>query len=739
MEKGKKVQVKTSIGHSKPLKVLVTGGAGFLGRYIIKKLLTEKCEVVAIVRRSTDTSALDAQKVKLIYGDIRDKDVLKQAVQGIDVVVHAAATMWGSWNDFYAINVESTKNLLELTRNKKLKRFVHISSVSVYDHSDAEDGHIFTEDSPYQEKDHIFYSKSKMEAEQVVLEYKEKYKMPTVILRPGALYGIGGPLYPAQLGLPLGGHKYGLIGNGRAKMPLCHVQSVAEAIWLAIEKQQAVGNAYNLVEDESLSRIAFLQKVKQAAFPDFKIIKIPYVILLTMSFGFRILFGMLGKKAPLRPQYLKTASSEMNYPADKIKKELGWKPVADFNKTIDDLLIWHRDQEIPQRNFPIVKGKVAIPSNDFVNVGIAGCGAISNVHLSILKKIPNARLIAVSDPSQEAREALAEKYHIHKTYDTLTTMLKNEKIDVVHVLAPVQFHAELAIEAMNQGCHVLVEKPMAVNAAAAKKMIAAAKRKKVKLSVGHNHLFDSVMIKARKIIASGKLGKIASMESWYGASLSSDGGNRALSYGARNAWFYRAPGKLYQDYISHPISLFTDVLGDVSIVKAVTKYNRIVPFMESDELRVLLENNTATGMLSVSLAVSPRYQFVKIYGTQGTLHADLLSNCLFVETVSGVLPKTISRNLANFSKGFAFIGAGIRNLTRFMLGKLGLFDGTERMIRLFYRSILLDEPLPVTPEEGLLSMQLMDEIWKQIKSANGVSRNGLPVAKKSNRTQSAKV
>jgi len=739
MEKGKKVQIKTSTRHPKRLKVLVTGGAGFLGRYIIEKLLAEKCEVVAIVKQSTDTSALDAQKVKLIYGDIRDKDFLKQAVHGIDVVVHAAATMWGSWDDFYAVNVESTKNLLELTRSKKLKRFVHISSVSVYDHSDVEDGHIFTEEAPYQERDHTFYSKSKMGAEQVIEEYREKHKIPTVILRPGALYGIGGPLYPAQLGLPLGGHKYGLIGNGQAKMPLCHVQSVADAIWLAIQKQQAVGNTYNLVEDESISRLAFLQKVKKVAFPDFKIIKIPYVVLRAMSFGFGLLFGLLGKKAPLRPQYLKTASSEMNYPADKIKKELGWKPVADFDKTIDDLLIWHRDKEMPQRNFPIVKGKVAIPSNDFINVGITGCGAISHVHLSVLKKIPNARLIAVSDPSQEAREALAEKYHIHKTYDTLTAMLKNEKIDVVHILAPVQFHAELAIEAMNYGCHVLVEKPMAVNAAAANKMIATAKRKKVKLSVGHNHLFDSVIIETRKIIASGKLGKITSMESWYGASLSSDGSNRALSYGARNAWFYLAPGKLYQDYISHPISLLTDILGDVSIVKAVTKYNRIVPFMDSDELHVLLENKTTTGMLSVSLAVSPRYQFVKIYGTRGTLHADLLNNYLSVETVSGVLPKTINRNLTNFSKGFALIGAGVRNLTRFMLGKLGLFDGTERMIRLFYRSILLDEPLPVTPEEGLLSMQLMDEIWKQLKPANGASRSGLAVGKKSNRKKSAKV
>ena len=231
------------------MKVLVTGGAGFLGRYIIEKLLSEKCDLTAIVKLSTSTTALEGEKIKLIYGDIRDEAVLKRAVAGVDVIVHAAATMWGSWEDFHAINVESTRNLLDLTRGRRLKRFVHISSVSVYDHTGVESGHVFREDSPYQEKDHIFYSKSKMEAEKVVLEYRETHNMPTVILRPGALYGVGGPLYSAQLGLPLGGKRYGLIGDGGAKLPLCHV---------LVEKPMAL----NAAEAQKMVTVAKRKKVK---------------------------------------------------------------------------------------------------------------------------------------------------------------------------------------------------------------------------------------------------------------------------------------------------------------------------------------------------------------------------------------------------------------------------------------------------------------------------------------------
>lgn len=719
MEKAKKTK-------RKPLKVLVTGGAGFLGHHIIARLEQEGCEITAVVRPSTDLSLIRGKKVKLVFGDIRDKAVLEQAMAGVEVVVHAAATMYGSWDDFYAINVESTKTLLELGRQNGIKRFVHISSVSVYDHTKADEGQIFTEEMPFQTEQLNFYAQSKIEAEKIVWEYVEKQKMPCVVLRPGALYGTGGPLYPAQLGLPLGGNRYGLIGNGRSPLPLCHVQSVVDAVWLAIKRRQAVGACYNLMEDESINRIDFLKKVKETVNPKLSIVKLPCPVLRFMSFCLRGLFGLLGRKAPLRPLYLRTASHALFYSTEHIKKELGWKPGVDFDASIEELLQWHRQMRTPKRNLPIVKGKVVLPTREKVNVGIVGCGAISDVHLSILQRLANANVVALCDPSAAAREQTAQKYRVQKTYASLNEMLQQEPVDVVHVLSPAQFHAPLAVAAMQKNCHVLVEKPMALTAREAEKMVKTAQQKKVKLVVGHNHLFDAVVVKTREIIASGVLGRIAYVESWYGAGLSSDGGNRALAYDARNSWFYKMPGALYQDYISHPISLLTDIMGEVHTAKAVAKYFRVVPFMQTDELRVLVESDEIIGSLCVSLAVSPRYQFLRLYGTRGTLNVDLLNKYVYLDTVPGMLPKTIGRNLSNLKQGKTLLGAGIKNLTRFVFGGLNLFEGTERLIRLFYRSILLDEPVPVTAEEGLLSMQLMDEIWGQLKQQNG--RSGLPRA-----------
>ncbi|RMF59387.1 MAG: gfo/Idh/MocA family oxidoreductase [Calditrichaeota bacterium] len=387
---------------------------------------------------------------------------------------------------------------------------------------------------------------------------------------------------------------------------------------------------------------------------------------------------------------------------------------------MSEFLRWRRDGRVPRRRLPVVDNKVEIPSDRPVRVGVVGCGAIAEVHLGILSRIPNAQIIALADPAVDARERLAQKYRVPATFDTLSDMLQREKPEVVHILAPAQLHAKLAIEAMESGCHVLVEKPMALNAQEAKKMVAVARKKKVKLSVGHNHLFDRVMLQAREILARGELGRITYVESWYGVSLSSDAGNRALSYEARDAWFYRMPGSLYQDFISHPISLLMDVMPEVRLTGCAAGYFRVVPYMQSDELRVLLKGDEVLGSLCVSLAASPRYQFMRIYGTKGSMTVDVLNKYVFVDRSPGFLPKTISRNLSNIRRGKTLLGAGLKNLFHFMMGKLSLFEGTERMIRLFYRSVLLDEPVPVSPEEGLQSMRLMDEIWRRL----GTKENG---------------
>src|SRR5262245_28277633 len=125
-----------------------------------------------------------------------------------------------------------------------------------------------------------------------------------------------------------------------------------------------------------------------------------------------------------------------------------------------------------------------------MKVGIIGCGQIATIHIPYILAQPDARIVGLADASEGRARELAARFHISSVHSTLGDLLEAEHPDVVHILTPPQTHAGLAIEAMEAGCHVLVEKPMAASLKEAEAMEAVAQRHGVKLCVDHNHLFD---------------------------------------------------------------------------------------------------------------------------------------------------------------------------------------------------------------------------------------------------------
>jgi predicted dehydrogenase len=575
-------------------------------------------------------------------------------------------------------------------------------------------GTSFTENMPYEQNALTNYSRSKIESEKIVSKYHQQFGIPTTILRPAALYGSGGQIFPARLGLALGKKAYAIIGNGRQLLPLSNVVSVADAVLKCITNDVANGKCYNVLEDESISQKNFLELFKDVTETKIAIVKIPYAVAKIAAIIIGKGLGLIGKTSPLRLPYLKLCSHQYHYPNQRIKDDLDWRPCDDFEKSLNEVFLHYAEKRKSKRIVPIRKGKVIVPVDRPLNVGIVGCGMFAETHLSILKRFKNAQIIALCDMNSEARDALAKRFKISKTYFDMNEMLSKENIDVVHILTPAQSHAELSIAAMKHKCHVLVEKPMALNEEEAEEMIKVADEHGVKLCVDHNHLFDEVMIKARILLANGSLGRITYVESWYGTDYSSNTGNRYLQYDARSHWVYRMPGALYQNMISHPISLLRDVMDEVGDIKASAKYMHVVPHMKTDELRVLVENSKMLGSLCLSFASSPRYHFLNIYGTKGHLKIDFLNKYIFVEKVIPLLPKVISRNLMSLKWAAVLLIATMRNAFNMIRGKYSLFEGNERLIHLFYRSILLDEPVPVSGDEGLRSIRIMDEIWDQI-------------------------
>lgn len=168
------------------MKVLVTGGNGFIGSYLVEGLLERGDDVIALVRGGSNLCNLEGCRVDLARGDIRAKKSLYPVLAGVDFIYHTAALKFClKPEDFYSINQLGTRNLLEAVAETgtSLKGFVYISSLAAA--GPSRDNKPLREDDPCRPITH--YGKSKLLGEQEVLRWREK--IPVVIVRPAAVYG----------------------------------------------------------------------------------------------------------------------------------------------------------------------------------------------------------------------------------------------------------------------------------------------------------------------------------------------------------------------------------------------------------------------------------------------------------------------------------------------------------------------------------------------------------------------
>jgi len=144
-----------------------------------------------------------------------------------------------------------------------------------------------------------------------------------------------------------------------------------------------------------------------------------------------------------------------------------------------------------------------------LNVGVIGIGAMGKHHVRIYSELDSCKLVAISD-IDENKSSTAEEQGC-KFYKDYKDMLKEERLDAISICVPTKFHANVALDCIEHGVNVLVEKPIADNIEDGKRIIEAAKSKDLKLGVGHIERYNPAVKKLKEIIDKGKLGKIISI------------------------------------------------------------------------------------------------------------------------------------------------------------------------------------------------------------------------------------
>ena len=299
------------------MNFLVTGGSGFLGINLIRYLKERGHNITSLDMVNFDYTDMK-DKIKIVTGDIRNKIVVNEASQDIDIVIHTAAALpLYRPGDILSTDVEGTKNLLEAAEKNGIKRFIHISSTAVYG---IPDHHPLYENDKLDGVGH--YGKAKIMAEEECLKYREK-GMCITIIRPKSFIG------PERLGVfdllydwANDGKGFPMIGDGKNRYQLLDVEDLCEAIYLcATLATEKVNDTFNIGAKEFTTMREDYQAVLNYAGHGKKIVGLPEMPII---WTLRIL--ELFKLSPLYKWVYETASKDSFVSIEKAEKVLGYKP-----------------------------------------------------------------------------------------------------------------------------------------------------------------------------------------------------------------------------------------------------------------------------------------------------------------------------------------------------------------------------------------------------------------------------
>jgi len=250
---------------SSPSKtIFLTGATGLVGSHVAEEARRRGHAVRALVRSSSDTSFLDTLGVEKVPGDLEDVEALRRGVAGADWVINSAAKVgdWGPLEEFRRLNVGALRLLLDAAGEAKVERFVHVSSLGVYE---GRDHHGTDETVPTAAQALDGYTRSKVEAEALALSYVKDRGLPLTVVRPGFIYGERDrTVLPKLLGsLRSGVFRY--FGSGEQALNCIYAKNLVHAIFLAAESPRSVGEVFNVTDGRRVSKREFVGKLAELA------------------------------------------------------------------------------------------------------------------------------------------------------------------------------------------------------------------------------------------------------------------------------------------------------------------------------------------------------------------------------------------------------------------------------------------------------------------------------------------
>jgi nucleoside-diphosphate-sugar epimerase len=316
--------------------IFITGATGLVGSHAADEALKRGHRVRALVRPTSDTRWLDQWGVQTIVGDLEDPTALKTGASGADCVFNCAAKVgdWGTLSEFRRLNVEALRILLDAAVEARVERFVHVSSLGVYEGRD----HYGTDETvPPAASSLDAYTRSKTEAEALALQYHREKSLPVAIVRPGFIYGERDRTVLPKLVTSLERGLFTYFGSGNQALNCIYVKNLVTGIFLAAENPLAVGEVFNLTDGGPVTKRQFVSRVAELAGLRPPTRRIPRPLARVLANTVESIAKLRGARNPpfINKARYKFVGLHLDYSIEKARRVLAYEPPFTFEQGIE--------------------------------------------------------------------------------------------------------------------------------------------------------------------------------------------------------------------------------------------------------------------------------------------------------------------------------------------------------------------------------------------------------------------
>ncbi len=339
------------------------------------------------------------------------------------------------------------------------------------------------------------------------------------------------------------------------------------------------------------------------------------------------------------------------------------------------------------------------PASPKLRVAIVGAGYVATHHIAALKRLDWVEIVGICDTQVDAAKTLAKRFGIPLAATTLAE-LSAVSPQSVHVLTPPSSHAALTLQALDMGCHVLVEKPMADTVADCEAMIASARKNKRVLGVNHSDLFDPVIMRALAAVREGRIGELVSVDIIRNSEYPAYAGGPLPGSVTQGSYPFRDLGV-------HGLYTIEAFLGPVRGLEVKYQSRGTDPNLHFDEWQAQAQTANGVGRLLLSWNARPMENRLMVRGTRGIIEVDrFLQTCRIHRVLPG--PKFIGIMLNSF---FSAVKDCFRipwNVVRFATGMLKPSPGIQHGAQAFAHAARDNATPPFGGEDALRIARLLE-------------------------------